>query len=228
MSLPTPHKNVYIIGPQSTGKTTLVNALETLLLSADRSQQDGLQLPPPAFVREVARDVLRAHQFSRDDIFVGSIRGLELQRRILDAQLAAEDVALSAGSRSVWLISDRSGVDPIVYARVFNGPGAAAELTSSEAWSKLRERMRHGLVFLCGVEPAWLVDDGTRRMPDNEDDWMQVESAFREVLTAQAIDFIDIPRGVHEIGLRIGLIIDAIDRWGGRSSDGLLELPPGN
>lgn len=93
---------IFILGPSSSGKTTLCNAL------AER-----LALGPDKFVKEVARTVMKTNGFTRDDC-----HKYEMQHAIMAAQLKAEAAVLSrAGTGGgITLLSDRSAVDPIVYA----------------------------------------------------------------------------------------------------------------
>lgn len=134
--------NVYIIGAQSTGKTTLVNAVEVSF--ADLAS-------PPTVIREVARTVLKDKQYTRDDIRTSPARALELQHHILDAQFAAEEVA-GATIGEKWYLSDRSGLDPIVYAHLYAGQKAAESMLESRAWEELEVKMKAGVVILCGKQ----------------------------------------------------------------------------
>ncbi|KAG7419614.1 hypothetical protein Forpe1208_v003414 [Fusarium oxysporum f. sp. rapae] len=113
--------NIYIIGPQSTGKTTLVNKLQSDLEHwlADTS------VDKPQIIPEVARTVLRKHKYSAEDIQTSTTRCLELQQLILEAQAEAEKEALRTSS---WFISDRSGFDPSVYAKRYAAPDAVGKL----------------------------------------------------------------------------------------------------
>jgi nicotinamide riboside kinase len=90
--------NIYIVGAQSTGKTTLVDGLESFIIS---TRPD---IPHPVIIREVARDVLKEHQFGRDEIRSSKSRSFELQKLILERQSITERDAPSN-----WIISDRSG-----------------------------------------------------------------------------------------------------------------------
>lgn len=62
---------IHIVGPSSTGKTTLCKALAAVL-----------GLPQEVCISEVARTVMRERNFTRND--VGK---LEMQRAIMEAQL---------------------------------------------------------------------------------------------------------------------------------------------
>lgn len=99
-------KAIFVLGPSSSGKTTLCNALA-----------EELQIHPSRYVKEVARHVMRTQGFTRKD--TGTY---EMQAAIMRAQLQAEievlavrhPQAVEAGD--IVLLSDRSAVDPIVYA----------------------------------------------------------------------------------------------------------------
>ena len=95
---------------------------------------------------EVARTVMKQVDINREDIATSPNLSLDLQKAILEAQLTHEIIAENENG---WYISDRSGIDPIVYARVFTGTEAAEELLVSNSWLKLKRRMKQGLVFVC-------------------------------------------------------------------------------
>jgi len=63
-------------------------------------------------------------------------RAFQLQRDILVAQWEAEASASSDAS-CPWYISDRSSVDPIVYARLFSGDAAKKEMIEFPVWGEL-------------------------------------------------------------------------------------------
>jgi nicotinamide riboside kinase len=177
-------KNIYIIGAQSTGKTTLVNAFEADLKETANENSSHR----PRIIREIARTVLKEKHFSREDIATLSIRTLQLQQYILQAQFDAETTACPVNS-STWYISDRSGLDPIAYAKCYAGEDAAAEMLASEVWRELEDRMKKGIVILCEAGCLWLKDDGVRLMPKDRTEWTRVDSAFRDLLKTQGIEF---------------------------------------
>ncbi len=88
MSSTSKRVNIYIVGAQCTGKTTLVNALESHF---DETPDPSLR---PTFIREVARTVLDTHGFTALDITSSGERCMTLQKLILDAQVLAERSAL--------------------------------------------------------------------------------------------------------------------------------------
>jgi nicotinamide riboside kinase len=81
------------------------------------------------------------------------------------------------------VLSDRAGVDALVYA-LLTAPGPAeAEarrrtLTDSDAFRRAVERYRRALVILLKPVPGWLVDDGVRSLEDHE----RCVEVFRDVL----------------------------------------------
>ncbi|EWG44756.1 hypothetical protein FVEG_05747 [Fusarium verticillioides 7600] len=171
--------NIYIIGPQSTGKTTLVNELQADL-------EHGLvdsSIDKPQIVSEVARSVLAKHKYSAEDIRTSKVRCLELQQLILQAQAEAEKEALKTSS---WFISDRAGFDPLVYAKRYASPGAEKELQQLETWKQVKARMETSLIVVCEAGTPWLMDDGVRLMPGSETEWMQVFDDFCQILNIDA------------------------------------------
>ena len=146
-------KNVFVIGAQRTGKTTLVNAVKEYYLQ--NPQSDGLR---PRLIIEVARTVLGQVNMTRDELATSPDQALRLQEAIIQAQYEAETAG--AMDPDDWYISDRSGVDPIVYTQLLVGEEATARLLDSMALITLEANMRSGLVFLCEAGCTWLVDDG--------------------------------------------------------------------
>ncbi|KAK4148838.1 hypothetical protein C8A00DRAFT_38571, partial [Chaetomidium leptoderma] len=96
---PTPPPNLYIVGAQSTSKTTLVNNLNTYFTTTIASSNNNPGSPPtpflnhgvepPTIITEVARTVLKAHHFTAQDVRTPA-RSLALQQLILQAQATAE------------------------------------------------------------------------------------------------------------------------------------------
>ncbi|RGP81430.1 p-loop containing nucleoside triphosphate hydrolase [Fusarium longipes] len=161
--------NIYIIGPQSTGKTTLVNRLQNELeyWPADAS------IGNPQIISEVARSVLVKNNFTANDITSSTRKCFALQRLILEAQASAEKEALRNSS---WFISDRSGLDPLVYTKRYVSTDAVAEMQLEPAWMEVKDRMAKSLIVVCEAGTPWLMDDGVRLMPGSEEEWMQTDA----------------------------------------------------
>ncbi|KAL4799012.1 AAA domain-containing protein [Aspergillus venezuelensis] len=187
--------SLYIIGAQCTGKTTLVRALQ----EAISKQHPSLYL---RIVSEVARTVLQEHNFTRDDIANSPHRALQLQELILAAQFTEEN---KSPITDVTL-SDRSGVDPIVYAINYGPPQSRALLENSLHWKYLRGRMRKALVILCPPRQEWLKDDGTRLMA-TPSEWEQTHSTFIQVLEENEIPFQVIPRELEDLEARVKFVL---------------------
>ncbi|KAJ2897736.1 P-loop containing nucleoside triphosphate hydrolase [Zalerion maritima] len=200
--------NIYIIGAQCTGKTTLVNTL------AAHFQQDACpQQPcankeqpsltqPPKIVKEVARSVLVKHNFTAHDITSSATRCLELQTLILLAQWRAEDAATRKHPAG-WFISDRSGADPMVYAQKHVGEAGMNSLAATQEWQELRERMSKSVIIVCEAGADWLLDDGVRLMPKDKQDWVGLNDGFRALLEAQGISHDILPHTMTDIGKRV-------------------------
>jgi predicted ATPase len=192
--------SVYITGAQCTGKSTLVRELKVAFHGI--SQQ--LEIDEPALISEVARTVLAEHPIATEDIRASPSRSLELQTLILDAQVAVERNALCQSS---WFISDRSGIDPIVYARRYTGQESSAMMMESAAWLESRSRMEQSLIVVCEAGVDWLEDDGVRLMPQSLDDWMEFHHLFCSILNEAGLYFFVIPRGMKSITERVQLVL---------------------
>lgn len=192
--------NIYVIGAQSTGKTTLVSALEKYF------EQHSTYLSEPTarphIIKEVARSVLRDHHFTADEITASKPRALQLQRLILNAQSKAER---SFGQE--WYITDRSGLDPLAYAHRYVGDEEARQLRQEEAWQDVEKRIRKGLVIMCGVG-EWLVDDGIRLMPESRDDWVKFQSMFCSLLDELGVLYTILPSSVCDLDSRVDFVIE--------------------
>ena len=202
-------KNLFVVGAQSTGKSTIVNALKHELALSGSPLSLICHGNKPAFIREVARNLLTAYNFTHDDIVASPEWALQLQRHILDAQIAAENASLHQSPNS-WFISDRSGLDPIVYAAMFVGEMAAEELLPSTEWRSLERRMKDGIVFLREAGTLWLVDDGTRMMPRDTKEWFEMDACFHRMLQARGIDYMVIPKSVHEVDELVAIVTEAL------------------
>jgi hypothetical protein len=185
---------------------TLPSAIR--LHSFDRCQpcrpQDG-RLPQPLIIREVARKVLKEKGFSREDITASPTRALQLQKHILDAQHNAESEA-SLSNTSEWYICDRSGLDPIVYAKYFVGWEAAAEMLASRSWIELEARMKAGIVVMCEAGCHWLKDDGIRLMPNDAAEWTGIDDAFRSLLEEREIRYCALSKDMTDLGERVDFV----------------------
>ena len=192
-------KDVYIIGAQSTGKTTLVNALAKDLTGDAIPQR-------PKVIHEVARTVQIEKGFSREDITTSPVRALQLQKHILEAQYSAQ----MATCDSVWCILDRSGLDPIVYTKCYVSSEASADLLASRIWLELESRMQAGIVVLCEAGCQWLTDDGVRLMPTNLEEWLNVDTAFRDLLEARDISYAMVPKEITDLEKRVEFVLGLI------------------
>jgi nicotinamide riboside kinase len=201
-------KILYIIGAQSTGKTTLVNALEEHF-DLCRSPQEA-RPSQPLIIREVARTVLKEKGFNREDITTSPTRALQLQKHILDAQHNAE-CEINVSSTPKWYICDRSGLDPIVYTKYFVGQEASAEMLASRSWIELESRMKAGIVILCEAGCHWLKDDGIRLMPNHADEWTRIDDTFRSLLEEREIQYYVLPKDLADLGERVDFVRGLID-----------------
>ena len=185
---PSRPSNIYIVGAQCTGKTTLVKALKAHFNDHESCTWRGEPTPQPLILIEVARGVLQKHAFTADDITTSPIKAFEMQRLMLEAQLEAEK---AAGDQ--WFISDRSGFDPIVYARRYAGEDAAQTLLASSTFLTLEQNMKESLMVVCEAGADWLFDDGVRLMPTSKEDWVDFHKLFCVSLDANGITYVVLP-----------------------------------
>jgi nicotinamide riboside kinase len=203
--VPSRSPNIYVIGAQSTGKSTLVHALANRF--RENTSRDSRNAP--RIIQEVARGVLRDHNFTAVDIRASRTRALQLQRLILDAQAQAERQALRSSS---WFISDRSAIDPIVYAWLYVSPDAARDLMTLGEWQEMRDRMASAsLVVLCEAGVEWLLDDGVRLMPTGEEEWQQMHGLFCRLLEETGVAYVVLPKELKLREERLAFVIERLE-----------------
>ena len=194
--------NIYIVGAQCTGKTTLVTALQAHF-RAQVSQPSQGQSSSPPIITEVARKVLREHNFTASDITSSPSKALSFQQLILNAQYEAE-----TSITQPWYISDRSGLDPIIYAKRYVGSDAADLMMGTEMWQDLRERMGRSLIIVCEAGMDWLTDDGVRLMPTDKADWTTFHELFCNTLREAKLEFAVLPRSIEDIERRVDFVLN--------------------
>ncbi|KAJ6471593.1 AAA domain-containing protein [Mycena vitilis] len=164
---------IYLVGPSSTGKTTLCNAL------AKRLGLNGSQI-----VTEVARRVIKELGLGRENIGL-----LEMQQAIMLAHLEQEQQS----GEGITQLCDRSAVDPIVYA-IFTAANGADAQSRKEALVNLPEFQRalpqyqKSLFILLNPVKEWIVDDGFRHVGDET----RILTIFRDTLAELGIRYREI------------------------------------
>ncbi|KAF2140419.1 uncharacterized protein K452DRAFT_335572 [Aplosporella prunicola CBS 121167] len=204
-----PPPNIYLTGAHCSGKTTLLQALQTHFLTQIHTKQ-------PTIINEVVRPVMRAHAFTAADVKDES-KGPILQRATLAAQFVAEqrcnynDKDKGEGE-TTWFISDRSGLDPIVYAQTYVGSAAAAALQESFEWGVLRENMRGALVVLYEAGNAdWVSADEVRVKYETVEEWEALHRCFVKMLGEQGIAFVVLPKETVDLGERVRFVVEAME-----------------
>ncbi|PYI02588.1 hypothetical protein BO78DRAFT_422377 [Aspergillus sclerotiicarbonarius CBS 121057] len=189
--------NIYIVGAHCTGKTTLIEALRHVSVRL----ASKIHAENPAIIDEVVRHVMRTDDFNASHVRHPTA-GLELQKRTLLAQFKAEEVM-----DKKQFLSDRSGIDPIVYAGFFLGRPAAEALAALNEWHDLRERMKKALVIVCDpVNESWLSSDGVRMTCESIEEWRSLGQAFRAALEEHEIEYVAIPGGMEGLEERVQFV----------------------
>lgn len=140
---PSP-RNIYIIGAQSSGKTTLTAALKLYFEEKSEGASGAMTAQQPHILGEVARQVLQDCHFTGKEVSESQSRALEMQTSILEAQYEAENAIKGA-----WLISDRSGVYAIVYGKCYAGESGAEKLLNTNTWKQLERSLWESLIIVC-------------------------------------------------------------------------------
>ena len=156
---------IILSGASSVGKTTLAE---------DWIERHGEY----AHISEVARDVMKQHSLTREDLITSlktpdKTTFLHLQKLIFEEQNRREILL-----EKQPFISDR-GPDPLAYVCLKKSPQAAYELAKTTAASACLDRYRNSLVLvLCPL--ATQSDDGFRLVPDRDE-----QEQFTRILCEQ-------------------------------------------
>jgi len=182
--------SIYIVGPSSTGKTTLCEAL------AKR-----LNLEAPAYTTEVAREIIRTHGFTRKNIGM-----LEMQVAIMEAHLEREEEI--DGRTGQIRLCDRSAVDPIVYAILTSENDEESHkrrqiLINSPKFQRALGGYQRSVFVLLTPIPEWLVDDGIRHM-DNQ---LQCLEVFRQTLKDLGICYRELGPDMRSVAERTAVVM---------------------
>jgi len=184
-------KAIFILGPSSSGKTTLCNALAK-----------DMQLSNDLYVKEVARHVMKTQGFSRND--VGTY---EMQAAIMHAQLQAEVDVLrhaDAVAGDVVLLSDRSAIDPIVYLSTAKNvaEGTESRLLDDRAFQAVLPMYRRSVFVVLHPVKEWIVDDGVRSL---EDPCMYLQALF-QTLQELHIRYVELEASVKDLEERVAIV----------------------
>lgn len=188
---------IFIIGPSSTGKTTLCTALAK-----------ELALPPECWITETARHVMRTHGFTRED--VGK---LEMQSAIMHAQIGNEEKGRTFAKGMLTpshglLLSDRSAIDALVYAILTSSTDEEAEvrrkeLVESAEFQRALKHYRRATFILLRPVLEWFVDDGVRSLDDPEQNLL----AFRKILQELGVNFKEMGGETMSLSDRVEFVI---------------------
>ncbi|KAI0318241.1 AAA domain-containing protein [Amylostereum chailletii] len=191
---------IYIVGPSSTGKTTLCNALAA-----------QLGLAPNLHISEVARTVMKEQGFSR-----ATVGSLAMQRAIVQAQVVHDrdarqnaikpfnSLVAGVGGRRGVVLCDRSAVDAVVYSALSGEEGDAQTLIASEEFQSVLPAYRspRATFVLLGPISNWLFDDGIRSLEDGA----RCHAMFKKILGELGIPFMDMGENCRWLEERVAFV----------------------
>lgn len=93
---PSP-RNIYIIGAQSSGKTTLTAALKLYFEQKSEGASGAMTAQQPHILGEVARQALQDHHSTGKDVSESQSRALEMQTSILEVQYEGKTPSKALG-----------------------------------------------------------------------------------------------------------------------------------
>lgn len=191
---------IYVVGPSSSGKTTLCNAL---------AKQLGLS--DAVYVTEVARTVMREQGFSRADV-----HKLEMQQAVVNAHVArdtrAREAALRvtklytsqpAAPRSTLILCDRSAIDALVYAKLTSANDQALLESASFQTALASYRVPHATFVLLRPIADWMHDDGIRSIAEDKEHCFEV---FKDTLEELEIKYFEIGDSCRMLEERVAFV----------------------
>ena len=197
--------NIYIIGAQSTGKTTLISGLVTYFHNHSNITWGTLAVAKPCVLEEVARQVLMNCGCTGQTVSESKSQALQLQSLILKTQYEAEDII-----KDCWFISDRSGIDAIVYAKLYAGESEAEQLLNEEKWKEMEKRLQGSLIVVCEPVLSWLKEDGLRFMPEDRSARIElictIHELFCSFLNRLEFNHVILPKTVTNLEARVRFV----------------------
>lgn len=161
--------------------------------------RDNIPTSPPAMIHEVVRHVMNTRHFSVNDF--GTERWTELQQYTLMTQADTEGQL-----RDRWFISDRSVLDPLIYARLQGS--SLDDLRDDERFRASVKRMQDGLVVLCEAgQKAWLSSDNVRVPLKDVGQWEAMTEQFETLLAEESIPYHVLPFELSSIEERVDFVV---------------------
>lgn len=194
---------VYIIGVSATGKTTLIGDLVKHFAIQEERSKLGI-------ITEVARKLVQCSGLSPPTIRSGDKDSMQLQRTILWVQRVRENAA----STSELVLADRSGLDPLVFAKYYGQDNSMfAAMARSEDWTILHRNMQQdALVVLCEPQISWYVEDDVRVVLDSASELAELHQVFLELLREHQIPFVVLPSHIDGREPRVSFVLEWLKR----------------
>lgn len=199
-------RNIYIVGAQSSGKTTLISGLEKYFHDHSNTTWGASTVGKPFVLEEVARKVLLDCGCTGKTVSDSKSEALRLQSLILEAQSEAEDAI-----KDLWFMSDRSGLDAIVYAKLYAGESEAEQLMETKHWREMETALQNSLVIVCEPVVPWLKEDGLRLMPKDlsarAELVFKIHGLFCDLLNRLGFRYLILPKSLTDLDARVHFVV---------------------
>ncbi|WAR24370.1 hypothetical protein MAR_038039 [Mya arenaria] len=197
---------IYLCGPHSTGKTTLMLDLEP-------------HLPGVKVVEEVARSVIRNHGWKRDDFRPDKHPDVfrQLNFEILEAQIEVEK---RFSEMNQDFICDRA-IDPIVYCKFYVGPEARDRMFETPNIQQWIKRLQNSLIILVAPHKEIITEDSVR-LASSFEELCQFYESFANELNVNEIPYIEL----HELDRqkRIDIVLKELVEFKEKRRHGFNEV----
>ncbi|XP_060583365.1 uncharacterized protein LOC132739631 [Ruditapes philippinarum] len=186
---------IYICGPHSTGKTTLLNDLRP-------------HLGDVTVVEEVARGIIKNHGWSRDDFIPDKHPDVfrQLNEEILEAQIA-NDIKYSSSGED--FICDRA-LDPIIYCGYYVSEQAKEAMYKLHGIHEWLDRMRRSFVILVSPHPECITDDNVR-LPSPIEELREFHAKFKQELHKNNIKYLELTQLDRQE--RVNIVIKELNKF---------------
>jgi len=181
-------KSIFLIGPSSTGKSTLSLSLLP-------------HLPSYSLISETARRVMIARGYTRLDVSM-----FPMQRDIFFAQLEEERERME---RLQGLVADRCCLDAVAYCRKegVEEEKQLVEVLKGEGEEGVVKNYRKGVVVLCLPVEEFRIDDGVRAISNEIEDSWEFVKVYEDLLNEFGIRYHTLGEKESNLDKRVELVL---------------------